>query len=70
MGVVDVCSVLLTRVENSGVNGGGVAGKCTQPSKTQREIQVQTLEVQNRDSKEGTYATPAVQPMRYALGVG
>ena len=39
-GVGDVCGVLPTCVDISGIPGGGVNGKDTQPVKTQRKIHV------------------------------
>ena len=54
------------RDDISGVPVRRVPGKAKQPGNTQRALNVQTLEVQNRDSTRGTNATPVVQPMQDA----
>ena len=62
----DVCGVLTMRDDISGVPVRRVPGNVTQPGKTQRALNIQTLEVQNRDSTGGTNATTVVQPLQGA----
>ena len=59
----NLCGVLPTSVETSGVSGEQVPGKDTQPGNTQRAIYVMALEVKNSDPKGGIETYPAVIPM-------
>ena len=56
----EVCSVITTCVDISGVPNGGLTVKVTKPGNNQGALHVQTLESQNRDSTGGSDATPLV----------
>ena len=62
-GTGDICGVLLTSAELSGMSGGRVPGEVQQFGTTQKSFYVLAWEGKNCDPKGGPNASPMVQPL-------